>query len=1072
MMKDEDRNGSSGCREEPHLRSALPLHERERLPVHKQTTTTKSKVEPDWSFLSQQVLFGRDQEIRYLQEALQSGDQDDNKPRLILVSGKSGSGKSALVKKAFQDLREQKGEGCYHFAMGKFDQLSQLQTAEPYSAFVGALAQLAVSLEENSNQKKAEGIRSVILDKVGLEYCYHLGNLAPHLAKFLRLSSGDHSESHSTTNMLIQQDCLKVALTKFFHALTESVVLVLDDLQWADAQSLDLLEVLVTNRHVCLSIVGICRSNETPWHHTFCEVLRRLEDEQDAIISHLVLPNLGEADIGTLLSRVLQQPTDLCQPLAQVLHKQSDGGNVFFVLQLLRTLLEDGVLTVQSLPSFGLNEEDHHQWLWNDNKWEGLDKDSSSGDPVDQVIRLVSNHIQRLPESCQRLLQTMSCIGAEVGLAFLRMLYDDDDSAALKKNLRIAMDERLIVEQLPHKAGTYAFVHDRVQQASYSLIPDHDKPRSHLAIGKRLLMQLTPKEMESHLFLVVNQLVHGMPLLENEEDKVGLARLCVRAGRKCTKRADTFTAQTYFGIAASLLPARRWRDEYHLSLDLFCSKAEAESCAGDFGDMDQTLEEVLANARSPNDQMRANLIRLYSLGNQNKLGEAMDLGLGLMARLGKAFPSQPKIVYLVPELLKVKWRLRRKTDQDIYNLPMIDIYDKKLANVLSILNCMSVYTFCASPDYFPFVALRGVMLTLKHGLSPMACTSFAAYAVVLCAIKDFNEGYRYAKLALKLLERFPHSKSQILPLLYSLSYGVAMIWKIPILPTIEHMEQAVDVALDSGDFEAAMYTTYTMMTNGFLAGESLAVYDQRINKALDIMLSDKGSWYALTKLERQLVDNLMGKTDNPTKLDMELEATQASKQDFQLYQCSGLTVRVQLGYHFGDIEMALENAVASRKITDIVEACPFVAHYYVLDGLTTLEAAQSSRGIQKQKLLSWVRALLRKLQSLAKACPENILHKVYLLRGEMYAARGNLSKAVEWFTLASRNAALVDVPQFRGLAHERAATAYQRLGKTPKDAARAKEHLNEACRVYTLWGAYGVVTHLQKKHSLLLDPEH
>jgi tetratricopeptide (TPR) repeat protein len=218
----------------------------------------------------------------------------------------------------------------------------------------------------------------------------------------------------------------------------------------------------------------------------------------------------------------------------------------------------------------------------------------------------------------------------------------------------------------------------------------------------------------------------------------------------------------------------------------------------------------------------------------------------------------------------------------------------------------------------------------------------------------------------------------------------------------------------------------------------------------------------------------MGRTENPLQLTMEMGTKKKSKHDFELYQFSAHTIQLQLSYHFGNIEMALSIAKAARNSLDSFDAICYCTFLFLYDGMTALEAAHGCQGLRRRKYLSVARGRLKKLKTLAKTCPENILHKAHLLRGEFYACSGKLGKAAESFRLAIDNASERGMWQFLALAHERAAVAFHRLGNTPEHRQKASENLNQAIDAYTEWGAIAIVSYLKesKKDIVGLAAKH
>ena len=852
------------------------------------------------------------------------------------------------------------------------------------------------------------------------------------------------------------RDRLKNALASFFRIFcalpAKKVVLLLDDLQWADTRSLDLLEALVSDKTIVgLVLVGICRDNEVPWEHDFANMLRRLEDEMDTKITHIQLAGLPAKATKALLSDILRQPSNLCDALANLIHQKSEG-NAFFILHYLKALYEEGVLV--AVRGVGFND---YQWLWHSKKWDDAFRTEFN------VVDLLARQIQQLDQTCQTVLKTAACMGAEFDKTNLAMVLGDGVDP-VDKALNVAIHHSLIVEQM-HQEGRLSFAHDQIQKAAYSLIQEEDRPAAHLAIGRSLLQQLTSSELDANLFLVVNQLCHGASLLNTEVDKNGLADLCVKAGVKASVSSDFQTAIMYFDVAKGLLSQRHWRDEYYISLELYSARAEAECCSESFEDMDKTMDELLKNCRAPKDKMRPLLTKIYSLGARCRYSDAMDLGFQVLASLGEKFPSKPNILYLIPEFLGIKRRLRKMSDQDIMDLPKIDHEDKIMMTAMSILNLLQVYAFCADPDMFPFLVLRFIKLTLKYGQSDMSCLAFASYGVILCAVDESEEGYRYGRLGLRLLEGCTHNRARLMPRLHFIVYGMLSPWKVPLRSTLKPLQQVIPDSLVSGDFECSLFASYTFVVTSLAAGTVLPVVDDQANTAIKLLSRRKrqGPWHELTLLVHNFVHNFMGKTEDPLALKLTMDANSSAEHEFLIYDTVARTFRLELAYHFGDIELALEYSTCERKTKEVMKTSFVCMYFHLFRGLTYLEAAHHGK---RRYYRTKGRKAIKKFEKIADQCPENVLHKLYLLKGDLKALDGDLPGALAHYECAIRCAGREGFFCLRAIGHERSAMAIQRLSKAPNAELEAKTHILTAISLYEQWGGLALVANLKQRHNL------
>ena len=336
---------------------------------------------------------------------------------------------------------------------------------------------------------------------------------------------------------------------------------------------------------------------------------------------------------------------------------------------------------------------------------------------------------------------------------------------------------------------------------------------------------------------------------------------------------------------------------------------------------------------------------------------------------------------------------------------------------------------------------------------------------MLCAAEEYSKGCRYGRLALRLLEQFPHTRGQVVARVHSMLYGMVFPWCTPFGPGIDHLQPAVLLAAESGDVECAMFTAVNFISHSCVAGTNFFVVDEAIKQYIGLM-TKQGPWLALTRLKENLVENFMGRSENPVELSFEMSPQQnRSKQDFELYEFSFWLSQLQLAYHFGDYDLALISAKRLRKLTnEVAKASINITVAYFYDGLTVFEAAWRSRSTWRRwEHISWARKLLNKLCKLSKLIPENIHHKVLILRGELEALNGNLPRALEFFQLAAVSASTNGFVHLHALARERSAVALRRLGKDRNGMVQATELTKLAIAGYYDWGASAVAVHLNQQ---------
>jgi predicted ATPase len=1040
--------GSAGRdRETPKANSLPPpsfLCAQHELDGHSnQVSETPNIKRLDWAFLKDGQLFGRERETELLDDALHRRLKPDAKPELILISGSSGTGKTVLSKKLRKPVEEKDG----FFIMGKFD---QLQRPEPYAPLVAAMTTFVMLVLERG-EAVVENTKLAILEAFG----DHIGVLTDMIPALVEVVG---KQSPCILKGSEAQDRLKTIFCKFVRvscSIQRPLVLVMDDLQWADVGSLELLEGIISDplSHG-LAVVGICRSNEVPVSHEFSIILRRLEDERETFITNVEVGNLSLEATTLLVSKVLCSSSEKSTFVSHTLHAKTDG-NVFFIVELLKVIYEDGVL---------VPDESNNEWLWDNNVWARTLQDSND------VVDLVVQRIEKLPAVCRILLSTAACLGAELDECLLFKFMDE--AFNLHEAIYRCSSEGILMKDT--NSEHYRFCHDRIQQASYYLIAEEERPLFHLSLGRQLVQTLTDFELTGYIFVVVDQLLRGVDYIEDETEKVEVATLCVQAGHRAVLSSDFKTALRCFQLGETLLDARRkWIDYYDMTLDIFNAKAEAFCCLADFDGMERTVDSIFANATCFDDKLRGYMLRIYSLGCLLRLQDAIQLGLGVLERLGEKFPKNRGDILLVGSLLNVKRMLWKKTDAGILRLP--DISDGHKLSAMGILNMVVTYSYLGEPDLFPFIALRMVKISLKYGLSAVSCMGFAVFGLLLAALGDIDGGYRFGQLSLSLLERYKTVRNEWLPRVFTIAHGLLAQLKEPIRPTFEYLLQANRVGLESGDVEYAWIAHQLYSTHRFLVGEPIVPLEFVYRDSITCMKECNQETFAeitLLSLEATLI--MMGREDDPVVVNGTLmnlgepdklrEAHHSANLNFQEYVCEACCLYLMISYHLGDLDVALMMAKKSQKASVLIPASPLGPFQAFYDGLAALTVVRqnnnkaSSSFFRRRRLLGRGRKCLKILREYSKHCRENNYHRVLLLEAEFAVLGGDPELAIFKYATAEELAGREGFLDVQGLACERAGLTLRQFGRDAKEVTR---YLKRSLDVYTKWGAAAKVDRIK-----------
>src|SRR4028119_358698 len=351
------------------------------------------------------------------------------------------------------------------------------------------------------------------------------------------------------------------------------------------------------------------------------------------------------------------------------------------------------------------------------------------------------------------------------------------------------------VASRPQYAISYRFLHDRVQQAAYALIPDSQKKQTHLKIGFLLLNSTPASEIAENIFDIVNQLNMGVEFITNQEKRDELANFNLIAGKKAKSSAAYEAALKYFNVGLELLPDRAWQSHYDLIMQLHIEALQSSYINTDFEQAFQLSEVIILRAQSLLEKVKVYELKLVFYFNQNQYQASIDIGLEALKILGVAIPQKPNKLIFFLWVIRTQLALRNKRIEDLVNLP--EMTDANKIAALRILTHMSPAAFVVAPDMFPLLVFKMVTLSLKYGNAPLSSVGYAQFATIHCAVLgDMDSGYRYGQMAQALLERF---QTKLYNSLISLIFNAFIRhWSEPIRESLIGLVEGIQSGLEIG----------------------------------------------------------------------------------------------------------------------------------------------------------------------------------------------------------------------------------------------------------------------------------
>ncbi|MGF1937961.1 MAG: trifunctional serine/threonine-protein kinase/ATP-binding protein/sensor histidine kinase [Nostoc sp. ChiQUE02] len=1022
-------------------------------------------------FIIPEKLYGRQAEVESLLAAFDRVANPPESPltkeglrgvEMILVAGFSGIGKTAVINEVHKPIVQQRG----YFIKGKYD---QFQRNIPLRAFVQAFRDLMGQLLSETDAQ-LEQWKATILTALG-ENAQVIIEVIPELEKIIGeqppVPELSGTAGQNRFNLLFQK-FIQVFTTK-----EHPLVIFLDDLQWADSASLKLMQFLMSETAIhYMLVIGAYRDNEVYPAHPLISTLGEIHKNRE-LFNTITLAPLTHTDLSYLIADALKCNLKIAQPLTDLVYQKTQG-NPLFANQFLKLLHEEELINYNF---------DMGHWQCDIAQVRALAF-------TDDLVEFMVLQLQKLPKATQKVLQLAACIDNQFDLATLAIVHEKS-LAETAADLWKALQEGLIIpttevykfyQQEPGESViasdswmldsgscSYKFLHDRVQQAAYSLISEDQKQTVHLKIGRLMLRNISPEQREEHLFKLVNQLNLGVELISQPEEQEELAKLNLTASHKARISTAYEAAVEYANFGIRLLTEDCWQHQYELALTLYSTSADAAHLNGDFEQMEQSVKVILENGKTLIDQVKAYEVRILSHIAQNRMLEAIKMGLQVLKLLGIELPEQPTPADIPRGLQETQLALEGKPIEGLLELKLMTEPDKLAA--MNILTNIAAPAYLVIPELYPLILFKQVHLSLKYGNTANSLYGYSCYGLILCAfVGDVESGYKFGQLTLKLLDKLNAKES--IAKTYTCIYGSLNSWKNHIREIFNPLQLAYSSGLEIGDLEFAGYCAWIYSFNSYLAGKELSSLAQEIaNYSQGLAQIRQEPSLHKNELFRQIVLNLLSKNQNPCSLIGEAynEETMLplhQQGNDQTIICFLHFHKLVLCYLFAEYTRAIENAELAQNYLESVIGSITVPLFHFYDSLSQLAVYPDASEDKQAFILKRVTANQEKMHNWAHHAPMNHLHKFHLVEAERDRILGEYIQAMEMYDRAIQGAKENEYIQEEALAHELAAKFYLGWGKEQI----AQTYLTNAYYCYVRWGAKAKVYDLEKRYPQLLAP--
>jgi PAS domain S-box-containing protein len=984
-----------------------------------------------------ETLYGREREIESLIAAFDRVVAEGN-TELVLVSGYSGIGKSSVVNELHKVLVPPRGL----FAAGKFDQYKR---DIPYATLAQAFQSLVRRLLSQSGAElgRWRDALNEALDPNG----QLMVNLVPELefviGKQPLVQDLPPRDAQNRFQMVFRR------FLGVFARKEHPLALFLDDLQWLDGATLDLLEHLVAHPEVRhLLLVGAYRDNEVSPSHPLVRTLEATRNA-GARVQEIVLAPLELDDVGQLVADALHCKPKRAEPLAQLVHEKTSG-NPFFAVQFFSMLADEGLLAFDSVVP---------AWIWD------IDRIRARS-YTDNVVELMVGKLSRLPDETQDALKLLACLGNVAEIATVAMMRGASGQDDPGQAMHTALWEAVRAGLLSRLGSTYAFPHDRIQQAAYSLIPMAQRAGVHLRIGRVLLASMTAEELDDNVFEVANQLNWGAALLVDLNEKAHVATIDLRAGRKAKASAAYASACVYLTAGMALLDDGDWGSQYELMFGLWLERAECAFLTGDFDQAERLIAELLRRGLSKVNLAAAYHLKVLLHVVKSENPQAVASALTCLRLFGIYLPAHPSWEQVQAEYEAVWRNLEGRTIEDLIDLPLMT--DPELLAAMRLLSVLCDPAYVTDQNLLCLELCRAVNLGILHGVSGAFAHACGYLGWPLATVfRRYPEGFRIAKLGCDLVEK--HAFLAYRPKVQDAT-GIAAFWTQPMATSIDFVRASFRSALESGDLTYACYAMYHIVTLLLLRNEPLDSVWREAEIARDFVRDAKFRDMEDTIVPQQrFIATMQGRTAsiatfNDAQFDESAFEAQLMGGRMPTMICWYWTMKAKARFLAGDYAEAL---AAVDKATALLWSStghfPLIDYYYY--AALTVAALYESASAAERSRWGELLDLREQLREWADVNRPSFGDKYALVSAEIARLEGRELDAIRLYQEAIHLAREHGFVQNEALADEIAARFYAARGFD----TIAQAYLREARRCYLRWGAFGKVRQLEQLYPHLRD---
>ncbi|WP_304941841.1 helix-turn-helix transcriptional regulator [Vallitalea guaymasensis] len=977
-------------------------------------------------------LYGRQQEIEELNKAY--SEVCNGAFKFIIVEGNSGTGKTSIVLNA---LKSSIKKNTY-FISGKFDQFND---DEPYKAFTEAfryLIKMILTQPRNIVDNWHKKLKS-ILGRNGTIIARFIGEIE------LIIGKQQYNEEYDLQKVKRRFENVIKKFIQAFPTINHPMILFIDDLQWADSSSLKMLKAICeSSDNKYLMVIGTYRHEEVEENHQLKTILNEI-NENNTNTQYMTLYNITYYDINNMLKEKLKFKDKDTAILSDIVLKKTLG-NPFYINQFLNYIIEEKYLWYN-------NKKDI--WELNINKIKDIEVDEN-------VVEFVLKRINKIDNI--KLLKIISCLGSSFTMDLI-LAASSKTIDQIKPLIDVYINYGLIyrrnqeletIDDNNENDIIYEFLHDKIQQAIYSLIPSAQKKQIHYRIGKYYLQNKNENEIEKQILTIMYHINYSIELVE-QNMKVSIAKYNLIAGKKAIMSAAFSSALKYFKSGKTLLEEDNWQGNYQLFFELNLEYAKSEYLCGNKDKAEKVFERLNYIAKTKMDFANIYSAKTVLFSYEGNFEFAINAGLKSLEYLGHKIPTNPKKINIVFETIRSLWYFRNSRSQNILN--MKENRSQRVNKILEQLTLLAPAANLTNADLFVIISLKIAILSIKHGNSKYSPIGYIGYGIIAVSVLgNYKKANLLKETSIILSEKY--NDGSILCILNFIDAVFINHWKEHGRNNIKYFQNGIKYGIESGEYIYAAFSASIRVEFEYYIGVNIneicdkCIYAYELTNQLQMKVTAE----YLVKFREAVMSVKLG--DLKFFYDKDIENfMKKDNNDIMMY----FLIKLQAFYLYEVHDDILKLIEMSLKSIEVITGYLHYAEHIFYHSLVVLSRYNQLTSSEKRKYLRMLKKNVSIFKRWSDNCPDNYLHKYYLIYAEMSRIKRNHEKASCYYDLAIKSAAETGYIQNEAIANELSGKYYHNRG----NYKIARYYLEDAYNCYSKWGATGKCEKLKKRYNIM-----